>query len=272
MGIFLIRSFLLLLALAPAALAAGPRRIASLLPSHTEIVVALGAESSLVGVSDAEREGGFPGLSRVGGVAPNWEALVGLAPDLVLADSAHERYRADFVRFHIPVKFLPATHARNPEDVLLLIEGLGDAIGRSAEARRLGASLRSDLAALDAAGPSGPSPTAFFEIWPHPLQAAGSSSLQGNLLKRAGFANIVPDTRNEMPLVSAEWVASERPEWIFYTSDSSLKEISSRPGWATIPAVRDGRVIRLDGDLFSRAGPRVVEALKELARIRREAK
>jgi iron complex transport system substrate-binding protein len=267
-----VSGFALAFILPSLALAAPPRRVVSLLPSHSEIVAALGAEESLVGVSDAERGGDFPSALRVGGLFPRWEVLVSLTPDLILADSAHERFQPDFERFHLPVQFFPATHVKTIEDVFDLIEDIGRVMERGEEAEELLVRLRGDLVALDGAVLSGPHPRVFFEIWPRPLQGVGPVSLQGHLLARAGFENIVPDTRNEMPLLSSEWVAGARPDVILHTGMTLPEEIAARSGWNRIPAVHTGHVIAVDQDRFSRAGPRVVEALAELHRIRFEVK
>lgn len=261
-----------LIALCPRWVGAAPQRVVSLLPSHTEIVVALGAGDSLVGVSDAERDGEFPSALRVGGLVPRWEVLVALTPDLILADSAHERFQSDFDRFHLPVQFFPATHVKSIEDVFALMKSLGQVLDRTSESAVLLERLRSQLASLDAAVPTGPSPRVFFEIWPRPLQGVGPVSVQGHLLSRAGFENIVPETRNEMPLLSSEWVVGARPEVILHTGVSSKDQIVARSGWNQIPAVQRGQVILVDQDLFSRAGPGIVDALAELHRIRLDVK
>lgn len=253
-------------------LQAAPRRVVSLLPSHSEIVVALGAQDDLVGVSDAERPTDFEKIPRVGGLSPRWEALVALAPDVILADSAHERFRPDFVRFNLPVQFYPATHAKSIEDVFTIIEDIAKELDRRKEGDDLLARLRRDLADLDGNLPAGPRPRAFFEIWAQPLQGVAPGSLQGHLLERAGYANIIPDTRTEMPLISAEWVAGQQPECIFHTGLSSAEAIAARAGWKKVPAVKNNNIILLDADLFSRAGPRVVDALTTLRKIRQGEK
>src|SRR5262247_777715 len=64
------------------------RRIVSLNPSLTAILLALGAGERLVGVDDrsAREEPRVAGLPRVGGLFdPSLEAVVALEPDLVLA-------------------------------------------------------------------------------------------------------------------------------------------------------------------------------------------
>lgn len=244
----------------------------SLLPSHSEIVVALGAQDCLVGVSDVERSTDFEKMPRVGGLSPRWEMLASLDPDLILADSAHERYRAEFDRFYLPVKFYPATHAKEIEDVFKIITAVAETLERAAEGKALLLKLRQEMADLDRAVPPGEGPRVFFEIWGQPLQGVAPGSLQGHLLERAGFVNIVPETRTEMPLVSSEWVAAQGPEIIFHTGLSSSSAIAARAGWKNIPAVKNNNIVLLDADLFSRAGPRVVEALATLHRVRRGEK
>jgi hypothetical protein len=93
---------------------------------------------------------------------------------------------------------------------------------------------------------------------------------KGTCIQRAGFENIVPETRNEMPLLSSEWVAGAAAGRYFSYGVDVGGPYAARAGWKRIPAVQKKRIILLDADLFSRAGPRVVEALAELHRVRRE--
>jgi hypothetical protein len=58
-------------------------------------------------------------------------------------------------------------------------------------------------------------------------------------MERAGFENIVPETRNEMPLLSSEWVAGATPDVIFHTGLTSADHIAARAGWKRIPAVQN---------------------------------
>jgi iron complex transport system substrate-binding protein len=49
---------------------------------------------------------------------------------------------------------------------------------------------------------------------------------------------------------------------------AEMPELSRRPGWGDLPAVRAGRVFVADGSAyFSRPGPRLVESLELLAAI-----
>jgi iron complex transport system substrate-binding protein len=247
--------------------AAPPRRVVSLLPSHTEIVVSLGAGSRLAGVSDAEKDGDFPGVPRVGGLQPNWEALVSLQPDIVLADISHQRFEKTFQRFRLPVVYLPSTKAGSFEDVFGLVQDVGRRVGESDRAEKLVRDLRQKLQAAESRIPAGRRPRVYFEIWPRPLQAAGPRSLQGHLISRARGENIVPASRNEMPLISMEWVPQQAPQVILHTGVEKDQDVVRRPGWSAIPAVRTARVYQVDRDLFSRAGPGLVEAFERLVEL-----
>ena len=49
---------------------------------------------------------------------------------------------------------------------------------------------------------------------------------------------------------------------------ADLPFLRTRPGWAALPAVRDGAIYVVDGSAyFSRPGPRIVESLEILAGI-----
>ena len=250
-----------------AAQAAAPRRVVSLMPSHTEIIVLLGAEQNLVAVGDAEDASVMPQLPRVASLPPNWEFLVAVRPDLILADVSHRRYEKDFRRFHLPAVYLPATQARSLEDVFELIREIGRRLERSGQAEAFVQKSEARLKALEARLPAGPGPRVYFEIWPRPLQACGPNTLQGHMLARARAVNVVPASRATMPLISLEWVPQTGPDVILHTGVVSSEEVAGRPGWSGVPAVRNRRVHAVDRNLFSRAGPRVVDAFERLIQL-----
>ncbi|MGH7430623.1 MAG: helical backbone metal receptor, partial [Candidatus Methylomirabilales bacterium] len=84
-----------------------PRRIVPLAPSLTEILFALGAGDSVVGVTDyadyPPEAGGKPTVG--GGVDPNLEVIVALRPDLVLIAADANRWETlnQLEQLRIPV-------------------------------------------------------------------------------------------------------------------------------------------------------------------------
>nr|MBA2528866.1 ABC transporter substrate-binding protein [Euzebyales bacterium] len=67
-------------------------RIVSLVPSVTGTLAALGAGDRLVGVTDYCTHGAPHGATRVGGTKnPSLDAVVALAPDVVVANAEENR-------------------------------------------------------------------------------------------------------------------------------------------------------------------------------------
>jgi iron complex transport system substrate-binding protein len=258
----------LLAAVLGAAASEPPRRIVSLVPSHTAIVADLGAADRLAGVSSAEPDGSYPHLPRVGGLQPSFEELMRLKPDLVLADTSHRRFDATFRRLGLAVLYLPGTDAATLEEVFGIVLDVGRLLDRSARAEERVAGLRRRVATARARIPSGaPRPRVYFEIWPRPIQGAARVSLRGDLLAQAGAENILPDSGGLTALVSLEWVPRQAPDVILHTGVVDGASIGSRPGWDRIPAVKNGRVRAVDQDKFSQACPRIVDAFEELVDI-----
>ena len=119
-------------------LPAPPRRIVSLVPSVTEVLYAIGAESVLVGVTDfCDYPPEATRKPHVGGMlSPNLETLVTLKPDLVVATRSGntEETFDQLKRLGLPVYLVdPVTVA----DVLRLVSDLGELTGH-----REGASSR----------------------------------------------------------------------------------------------------------------------------------
>src|SRR5690606_24125683 len=103
--------------------------------------------------------------------------------------------------------------------------------------------------------------------------SAGPDAYLGTLLTLAGGANVVTAAMGAFPLVDPEYVVASDPQVVLLTDAPfgvTAEDVASRPGWAGIRAVRDGRVIELDQDavnLFRRAGGRMGAAVLLLARI-----
>ena len=74
----------------------------------------------------------------------------------------------------------------------------------------------------------------------------------------------------EWPTVSYESIVDLDPDRILWpTSDLTEDDVGTlgeRPGWREVPAIRDGRVVLLDPELFNRPGARLAEAARVLAR------
>lgn len=242
-----------------------PSRIVSILPSLTEMVCQLGECRRLVGV---DRYSNFPesvrSLPRVGGgLDPSVESIVALRPDLVLlATSSPAAARLESLGLVVlalePKRFADVQRALQLVGQVLGVPGapqLWEQIeaGVEAAAQSLPASVRGKRI--------------YFEVNGAPY-AAGTASFIGETLQRLGMRNIVPPELGPFPKINPEFVVRADPDLIM-VGDATFDGMAQRPGWSKMRAIARNRVCVFDpseSDILVRAGPRIAEAARAMAR------
>jgi iron complex transport system substrate-binding protein len=252
-------------------LPAPPRRIVSLVPSVTEVLYAIGAESLLVGVTDfcdyppeAKRK------PHVGGMlSPNLETLVTLKPDLIVATRSGntEETFDQLKRLGIPVYLVdPATVS----DVLRLVSDLGELTGHRDGAAAVDEDIRRRIGAVRDRVAGRPLPRVLYVLWPEPLIVPGKGALISELIAIAGGASVTADQGQGYPRMSLEAAVGRAPEVIILASHGSKGGPAARQQWErleSMPAIKSGRLYMADGDLMHRYGPRFLVGLESLARL-----
>lgn len=248
-------------------IAAAPRRIVTFAPSMTEIVFALGLGDRLVGVSGPFDD--FPAeaktVEQVGGagdfgVDPNVEKVVSLEPDLFLTIPGGDQWKQRLRDLDVPVVTL---HADDLEDLAADIETIGTIAGIPDE----GAALADDLeAAIQDAVSSADQVSCFFEVYYPPLTTVGPDTFIFDVLETAGCVPVTADAASDYPEWSVEELIADDPVIYVATPESakSVRAIAKRPGFGQLSAIREGHVLLVDGDLITRAGPRVIEGLEQV--------
>jgi len=266
------RSLLALLLLAvPVATPVRPRRIVALAPSAAEILFALGAAPRVVGVSDFAGDlAGSKGKVRLGGFAPDLERVALLAPDLVVV-SKDGTDRAAWERLESMGMNVLVTAGTTLDGVLDDVTRVGAAIGEPEKAASLVASLRARIAAAETRGRAHRGRTAVVLVWPDPPVVAGRGTFVGDVLARAGFTNAVPARAGDWPRVSLETLAAWNPDLVVRPATAenagAFRAALESGAFRVVPAVREGRVATVPGDLLERPGPRLVDALEALAAL-----
>ena len=250
---------------------AEPQRIVTFAPSMTEIVYALGLGDRLVGVSGPFDD--YPaqakGVEEVGGagdfgVDPTIEKVVSLEPDLFLTIPGGDQWKQRLRDLDIPVVTL---HADTLDDLLTDIETIGELTGASEKAQLLAKRMDTEADAIaQSAQVVGPV-TCFFEVYYPPLTTVGPDTFIFDLLERAGCDPVTEEAKTDYPEWSVDELVADGPQVYLVTPESarSVAAVSKRPGFSAIPAIEDHRVVLVDGDLVTRAGPRVIEGLRQLA-------
>ena len=252
-------------------LAAPPARIISLVPSVTEILFAIGAQDRLVGVTDFCD---FPpearNKPRVGSMlAPSLETIVALRPDVLVATTAgnREETRKQLGRLRIPVF---AVNPSSADEVLDLVERLGELTGRRAAAAALTGSLRTRMRSVAVRVAALPRPRVLYVLWPEPLIVPGRGALVSELIALAGGQSVTIAGGEGYPRYSVEAAVAQGPEVIILAQHGFQARPIAREQWerfTSLPAIKAGRLHSVDGSLFHRYGPRVVDGLEELARL-----
>lgn len=248
-----------------------PRRIVSLVPSVTEILYALGLEERLAGVTDfCDHPPAARAKPRVGGmVAPSLESIVALRPDLVIVTTAGNREltSAQIHRLGIPV------YAVNPTslaEVFDLVERLARLLGRAETAGPLLRELRARVRAVVGRVAARPRPRVLYVVWPEPLIVPGRGALVSELITLAGGRSVTAEGGDGYPRFGIEAAIAQAPEVILLARHGAHMSPLAREQWerfASLPAVRQGRVHDVDGSLLHRYGPRLVDGLELLARL-----
>lgn len=255
---------------ARAAKAPKDQRVVSLSPSTTETLSALGALAQLVGRSrycDYPKE--VLALPEVGGyVDPNLEAIVALAPDLVIGarGPAGASITTQLEDRGIATYFPPTeTFA----EIEAMIQGLGERMARGGEAAQILAAMRGQLDDIERALDGVPRLRVLMLFGVEPIVATGPGSFGHDVLTRAHATNVVVQG-GTYPSLDLEAVLALDPDVVVNAAvaeERGAQRIGkSAPGWKDLRAVQTDKVLSIDDDRVLRPGPRAGEGAKVLAR------
>jgi iron complex transport system substrate-binding protein len=248
-----------------------PARVVSLAPSLTEIVYAVDAGDLLVAVTQhCDYPPAAAHKPRIGGIyTPNLELILSMKPDLVLATT--EANRDEHIQA-LAALGLPVYVVRGDSfpTVLESIRRVGRLLGREPEARRLAAGMQRQVDDIARAVQGARRPRVLYVVWGNPLIVPGRPAMITDLIRRAGGDSVSAEEAAEFPRFSVEEAVARDPEQVIlaqHRDDTVDRRLREWEHLTLLPAVRAGRIHRIDGDLIHRAGPRIVSGVKALARI-----
>lgn len=243
-------------------------RIVSLIPSATDLLVAMGARTQLAGRTEYDRDSALAALPSVGGgLDPSLEALVALEPDLVVSfeTQGDAALRTRLREMGIPVY---AQAAQDTADVFRALANLGTLAGRRAAADRLAGAMRAELDAVRRSVAGRPAPSVLYVAWVDPPMVAGPGTFLSELVRVAGGRPVFEDVKQEWPQVSIEEIVSRRPQVVIIPSGAgaefSADALRTAPGWRELTASPGTRVAEVPVAVANRPGPRLGEAARAL--------
>ncbi|CAG9180081.1 cobalamin-binding protein [Cupriavidus pinatubonensis] len=266
-------------------LAQPARRVVSLAPHVTELLYAAGGGDRIVGtVHYSDYPPQARDIPRVGdNKALDLERIAALKPDLIVvwrhgnAQKQTDRLRA----LGLPLFY---SEPRRLESIPDNLEKLGTLLGTEATAHRAADDFRQRVAALRKTYAAKPPVTVFYQVWQQPLMTLNGQHLVSDLLALCGGRNLFANESPLVPTVSVEAVVAGNPEVMLTAgkgatvSDRPLADFAMWEKWKQVTAVARGNLFTIDGDLVTRAGPRVVQGAEQIckdldtARSRRPAR
>jgi iron complex transport system substrate-binding protein len=285
-----------------------PRRVVSLIASATEIVCALGRGERLVGRSHEcdfpPQVARLPALTapkfKVEGSSAeidarvqqivrdglsvyrvDGDALKALAPDVIVTQDHCEVCAVSLSDVEAAtctwtgqsveiVSLKPDSMA----DVYADIGRVAPALGAADAGETLAGDMQRRIAAVSARTAGRKRPRVAFIEWVEPLMAGGN--WMPELIAAAGGDNLFGEAGKHSGWMQWDEVAAADPDVIVvapcgYGLARCLEELpllQAKPGWASLTAVRTGRVYFADGNAYcNRPGPRLADTAEILAEM-----
>ena len=238
-----------------------PERIVCLTEETVETLYMLGEDTRIAGVSgyavrppQVRRE--KPRVAAF--ISADIGKILALNPDLVLTFSD---LQAEIVS--ALVKEGVAVHAFNQRDVagiFAMIETLSALIGASEKGARLCAELRARLDRIEARQKELPRPRVYFEEWDEPM--ISGIGWVSELIGIAGGDDIFPELAGKKSakdrFVTTEQVIAAAPDIVIGSwcgKKFRADKFAARPGFDTLPAVRNGFVREVKSTIILQPGP-----------------
>ena len=243
-----------------------PKRIVSLVPSQTELLVALGLEENIVGITKfcVHPEHLSKSKSIVGGTKKvHFEKIRELNPDIILCNK--EENTLEMVLELEKIAPVHVSEIIDFEDVLNLIEMYGKLFDRSQGANQLNLKLQDKKRKFEKEIPVIQKKVAYF-IWRGPWMVAGGNTFINSQLKLNGWENIFENKESRYPEITVEELKDLKLDLILLSSEPyPFKEKHVEE----IRQICNVRVELVDGEYFSWYGSRLIPAFDYFKKLQK---
>ena len=252
------------------------QRVACLSTEAVEVMYALGAEDLIVGISGytvrpARAREEKPKISAFS--SGKVERVLAVKPDLVLA---YSNMQAELCRELISAGIeVHAFNQRNLAGIFRMIKTVGQLVEKQSEAEALIATLQAEIIHIRYQTSSNQlRPKVYFEEWNEPLMSG--ISWVSELITIAGgddvFADLAQHHSAKQRIIADPMEVVRRAPDIIIGSWCGKKfrpdSLSQRPGWAEIPAVKNGRLVEIKSPDILSPGPAAIQhGLRQLRTV-----
>ena len=243
----------------------------ALTASDCEIIFALGAEEVLVGRGEycdyPPEVTDIPSVQS--GYDTNIEQIIALEPEvLFMATMAQTQEQVEQLE-KAGIKVV-VSDAQDIAGTYTAIAMIGQILGKNEEAEQIIDAMKNAFEEIAENKLDGEK-TIYFEVSPLQwgLYTAGTGTFMNEVAEMMGLKNCFADVSGWAP-ISEEQVLERNPDYIltitmyFGEGPTPEEEITARPGWENVTAVKNGDILNLVNNELSRPAPRLVEGAQML--------
>jgi len=241
-----------------------PQRIISLVPSQTELLVDLGLEDYIVGITKfcIHPKHLLSDKTIVGGTKKvNYKKIISLQPDLIIGNK--EENTEEMINELDEIAPVYISNIITLEDSLQFISDLGHLCNRKKESKQLIQKINTGIKDFAEFVKNKPVRKVAYFIWNKPWMVVGSNNYINEILKLNKLENIFGNAPNRYPDVYVEY---------FYDLSPELKpELILLPSEPYPFKKEDIKVLKqhvdctiklVDGGMFSWYGSRILKAFE----------
>lgn len=247
-----------------------PQRIISLVPSQTELLVDLGLEENIVGITKfcIHPKHLLSDKTIVGGTKKvNYKKIRSLQPDLIIGNK--EENTEEMIKELDEIAPVYISNIITLEDSLQFITDIGHLCNKKKESKQLIQKINTALKDFTEFVKNKPVRKVAYFIWNKPWMVVGSNNYINEILKLNKLENIFGNAQSRYPDVYVEYfydLSPElKPELILLPSEpypfnkEDVKKLKKHV---------DCTIILVDGEMFSWYGSRILKAFEYFKKFR----
>lgn len=236
-----------------------PRRIISLVPSQTELLIDLGLEERIVGVTKfcIHPQHLKKQKTIVGGTKNyRFDVIDSLQPDLIIGNKEeNDRDGIEKLATKYPVWM---SDIFSLEDNYEMIRQIGKICQEDQKAREIIQRIKSSFEQ-----PIPKKGTCVYLIWNEPIMVAGQDTFINVMLEKAGFENLIDGSR--YPVLEKEDLQRLNPDFLLLSSEPFPFKEKHLDFYRTL--LPNSQIKLVDGELFSWYGSRLIHSAAYFQRL-----
>lgn len=249
-------------------LAQAATRIVSLMPTVTDLLIAMGHADRLIARTDYDLDSAVAHLPSLGGgLTPSVEWLAAQKPHLIISWPDHGT-RSLVGKMEAVGLNVYAARTDTLANTFTTIHNLGVLLGDESGADSLSSWISLALDSVKTAASARPRVRVAYLVSVAPPTAVGPHTFIDELITIAGGTNVFADIGQLYPEINIEELVRRDPDVIIIARENEADlraELAALPVWRELRAVKTKRVHRVSPYDFNRSGPLMPRAARVLA-------